>query len=355
MMLKETDSLGFTSFFSDQLKDLSIPDAEPARVFAVNRDNYVVKNDRGEKTAELLGRFRFSVLSPLELPTVGDWVVAQYFDDHSPVLVHRILERKSVLKRKTAGKKVDIQLVAANLDIAFIMQSLDNNFNIARLERYLVMVREGHITPVILLSKSDLLEKTDLEERTSLVRQTGIDCRVIGFSNKTGTGVENIRELIAPGITCCLLGSSGVGKTTLLNVLLDGQFYATRDVRRDGKGRHTTTQRQMICLQNGGMVIDTPGMRELGQIDADAGVDETFADIVELAQQCRFADCTHSSEPGCAVLNAVDDGRLDPLHYKNYIKLRKESRYHDMSYLEKRRRDKAFGKMVKNVIKNKKS
>ncbi|MBN1997577.1 ribosome small subunit-dependent GTPase A [candidate division KSB1 bacterium] len=351
-MQNELEKLGFDRYFADQLQENTIPGLEPARVISVNRDNYIVRNVRGEKTAELLGRFRFSVSSQLELPAVGDWILIQYFDDNSPVLIHSLLDRKSLLRRKTAGKKVDFQLIAANLDIAFIIQSLDVNFNIARLERYLVMIHESDITPVILLSKADLISDSELEKRIDLIRKTGMTCQVLGFSNKTGMGVQNIRDVISVGVTCCLLGSSGVGKTTLLNVLLGSQIFETNEVRRDGKGRHTTSQRQLISLPNGGMIIDTPGMRELGQIDAEEGVEETFADIILLAAHCRFVDCTHISEPGCAVQAAVKNGQVDSLHYRNFIKLQKESRYYNMSYLEKRQRDREFGKMVQQFKKN---
>ena len=233
------------------------------------------------------------------------------------------------------------------------MQSLDANFNLTRLERFLVMTNDSNIEPIVLLSKSDLVSSDDLEKMIMEVRNINSNCKIFSFSNKTGTGLEQIESIIKSGMTYCLLGSSGVGKTTLINNLIGEEKYATGDVRKkDSRGKHITTNRQLIILKNGGMVIDTPGLRELANIGATTGIDETFTDINDLSDNCRFNDCTHISEPGCSVLEALKNGEIDSKHYDNYLKLRKESEHNEMTYHEKRRKDKDFGKFLKVVKKS---
>jgi ribosome biogenesis GTPase len=235
------------------------------------------------------------------------------------------------------------------------MQSVEFDFNLNRLERYLVMTNESHIEPVILLSKRDLISDEELEKVINEIKNTNPDYKVIAFSSQTGEGLKDIQNLLQRGKTYCLLGSSGVGKTTLINKLVGDDKFATRSIReKDGKGRHVTARRQLVILDKGGLIIDTPGMRELGNIGVETGLDKTFADIAAFAQECRFQDCTHTEEPGCAVKLAVKNGKLPAQRYQNYLKIRKESQFHAMSYVERRNRDKKFGKMVKSVMKDKK-
>ncbi len=349
----ELKDLGFDHWFEQRYQPRSDLECRIARVTSVHRDSYTVRNERGEVPAEVTGKLRFSAESAMDLPCVGDWVAAQYHNADTFAIIHGLLSRRTFLRRKVAGQRVDYQMIAANIDVAFIVQSCDRDFNLRRLERYLVMVNEGGIEPALLLSKSDLVSPSVLEHRVALVRDAGIGCGVLAFSNTTGSGMEQVREAFEARETYCLLGSSGVGKTTLLNHLIGRNDFETGAVReKDGKGRHVTARRQLVVLDRGAMVIDTPGMRELGNIGTDDGIAESFPKIRELSEQCRFADCTHTKEVGCAVLMAVERGDLSEGRYRSYLKLMKESDYYQMSYLEKRRKDRAFGKFIKSAKKH---
>ena len=347
--------LGFDEWFQDKADHVSLEGFEPARVIAVHKDSYTINNGENDFFAELTGKILFNAASPVELPAVGDWVFANLDEENSFSIIHEILPRKSLLKRKTPGKKIDFQLIAANIDTAFIVQSLDGNFNLRRLERYLVMINESKIRPIVLLSKNDLLPSEEVSGKTGEIKKIMPRLLVQPFSNKSESSLKNVKDLLNPGLTYCLVGSSGVGKTTLLNNLIGEPLFKTKTVReKDRKGRHATTHRQLIRLDCGAMVVDTPGMRELGNISVETGLDETFAEITELTAKCQFTDCTHENEKGCAVLKAVADGRIPEKRYQNYIKMNKESIYNELSYYEKRQKDKKFGKFIKSVIKHKK-
>lgn len=324
-----------------------------ARVTAVDRGRYVIRDERGEASAELTGRFLHAATSSVDLPCVGDWVCAQYHDAGSAASIHDVVPRRSFLRRKSPGKHIDYQMIATNIDVAFIVQSCQFDFNVRRLERYMVMVNEGKIEPVLLLTKTDLVSEAELERMIGDIHAAGITASIVLLSNVTGEGVEQVRALMAPGKTYCLLGSSGVGKTTLINQLLGRDALETGIVSHTGEGRHTTTRRHLVMLDNGALLIDMPGMRELGILGAGDGLGDSFADIEMLASQCRFADCSHNNEPGCAIRHAIECGELDAAHYQGYLKLKAESDFNKMSYLDKRRKDKAFGKMVKSVLKGK--
>jgi ribosome biogenesis GTPase len=251
---------------------------------------------------------------------------------------------------------VEHQVIAANLDTAFIVQAVGRDFNLRRLERYLVMINQGNIRPVLLLSKSDLTSPAEVESSLEFARKIQPGLKALGFSNLQPGSIQRVREIMEPGRTYCLLGSSGVGKTTLLNNLLGGGGLSTREVRqKDGKGRHTTTSRELFILDNGAMIIDTPGMRELGSLETKQGMAETFEDIDHFAFDCRFNDCSHTTEKGCAVLAALQTGEIDEKRYENYLRLSREIAHNQMSLAEKRRKDKQFGKMCKNVLKKKKT
>lgn len=349
------EKLGFNKWFQNKADSAKSTDYQIARVIAVHKNSYTITNGKNEVFAELVGKLMFNADSPLDYPAVGDWVYAQFVDDESFAVIHEIFSRKSLIKRKTSGKNIEIQLIAANIDTALIIQSLDSNYNIRRLERYLVMVRETNICPVVLLSKSDLLTQDEIDKKESDIQALMPGIQIVAFSNTNDSGPARVKELLISRETYCLLGSSGVGKTTLLNNLMGGLIFETQPVReKDGKGRHTTTRRHLIILENGAMIIDTPGMKELGIIDGESGLSDTFSEIAELTEQCRYADCTHTLEEGCAVLAALEDGMISRERHQSYLKMNKEALYNEMSYLEKRRRDKRFGKLCKSVMKNKK-
>jgi ribosome biogenesis GTPase len=348
-------TLGYDSWFDGKAKDLLKPDFRLARVTAVNKNNYFIRNEHSEILAEISGRMKYRAESSLDLPTVGDWAIVQYFDDDTFAIIHDILPRKTVLKRKYPGRIIECQIIAANIDIVFIMQAINTDFNLNRLERYLVLVNESHVLPVILLSKCDLISKKEIERKLKSLERLKNQYKIIPFSNKINFGMKDILEQINIGKTYCLLGSSGVGKTTLLNKLMGEDVLAVNNVReKNGKGKHTTNRRQLICLKNGGLFIDTPGMRELGNFNIEKGLSETYNDIYNYVNHCKFTNCTHINEKGCAVLEAVKDGIIDENKYNNFVKIQKEAEFYEMSYLEKRRKDRKFGKMYKQFKKDKK-
>lgn len=348
----ELEALGLNRWIEEHLDSGKLNEYRLARVTAVDKDSFIIQGESGRCRAELTGRLLYAAVSALDYPTVGDWAYVQYFDDASFAVIHDIVPRRTLLKRKTSGKKIEFQLIAANIDKALIIQSLDANFNPQRLERYMVVATESRITPVVLLSKSDLIPADEVQAKLSEIRRRLPDIKAVSFSNLHAADMTEINELLVRGETFCLLGSSGVGKTTLLNRLLGEDAYKTTAIReKDGKGRHATSRRQLSVLDNGAILIDTPGMRELGAFDVESGIESTFNEIAELTRQCRYSDCSHTQENGCAVLAALRDNKIPAKQYENFMRMTRESKYYSMSYAEKRRKDKDFGKMVKSVKK----
>ena len=352
--MESLQHIGFDDWFQERIDPDKLASHEIARVVSVHKDSYMITKGHGDIFAELAGKLAYTSDSAEDLPTTGDWVYVDFYDDDSHAIIHDVLPRKTIIQRKASGKTFDLQLIATNIDSAFIVQSLDYNFNLRRLERYLVMINEANINPIILLSKCDLTSEDEVEKKIESINDISPQTTVLPFSNESGENIDSIKALLVSGHTYCLLGSSGVGKTTLLNSILGDARFETKSVsKKESKGRHTTTSRELIQLENGAMLIDTPGMRELGNIAVDAGIDETFSDIVELEMNCKFSNCTHVNEIGCAILSAISQADLSESRYQNYLKMKNESAFNDMSYYEKRQKDKNFGKMIKSVIKSK--
>ena len=294
------------------------------RVSVQYKDIYRVVTEEGEVLARVSGKLSYSSNSTLDYPVVGDWVLLDRTDNkNGDAIIHKVLTRKSYFSRKIAGTRYDTQVVAANIDYIFICMALNNDFNINRLERYIAVAWDSMATPVIVLTKSDLCE--DIDERLREVKEAAIGIDILVTSSLNGNGYEKVKEYIKSGTTIAFIGSSGVGKSTLINKLLNKEVLKTNSISENDKGRHTTTHRELFLLEDGGVIIDTPGMRELGLISAD--VDKSFSNIEELEKQCKFSDCTHKNEPKCAVREAIENGELDLERLERYKKLKKEEAY----------------------------
>lgn len=343
--------LGFDSWFEAHAPEYYQEGCSFARISAVDRGTYLIRNEEREVPAELTGRLFYLTADSADLPCVGDWVTAQYYDNDTAAIIHRVFPRRTWLRRKRAGEDIGHQMIAANLDAAFIIQSCHFDFNPRRLERYLVMAADGQVESLIILTKTDLIAPEELARQLALVSSVS-RARVIALSNITGAGFADFQQVLAPGRTYCLLGSSGVGKTTLINRLLGLAAYETKAVSGTGEGTHTTTRRQLIVLAGGALLVDTPGMRELGLVGAEAGIAAGFEEFVGLAATCRYADCHHDQEPGCAVQAAIAAGKLSAARFASYSKLKKESEFYGMSALDKRKKAKAFGRFIKAAKKN---
>ncbi|HOD67593.1 MAG TPA: ribosome small subunit-dependent GTPase A [candidate division Zixibacteria bacterium] len=316
----------------------------PARVVRQHRERSIVIAAAGELTGEVAGRFRRDSAGRSDYPVVGDWVAAEIAGDRLAV-IHAVLPRRSAFTRKVAGNLTEAQVVAANIDTVFLVTGLDGNFSLRRIERYLTSAWDSGASPVIVLNKADLCG--DPAEVLAGVEAVALGAPVVALSALDGSNVEALRPYLVPGRTAALLGSSGVGKSTLINRLLGEERLPTREISdRAGRGRHTTTHRELVQLPDGALLIDTPGMRELQLWADEDSLERAFDDIEALAARCRFADCRHEAEPGCAVRAAVDAGSLDPARLESYFKQRRELAFLGLKMDERSRRqaDKSRGR-----------
>jgi len=339
-MLYTLKDLGWSPFFARQTG--ATPDGNPYRITAVHRDRLTALGQSGETTLTTDGQRSTGEFA------VGDWVLA----DDTDCIVH-LLERQTLIQRRAAGTDARIQLVAANVDVLFIVSSCNDDFNIPRLERYLTLAYEAGCFPVIVLTKADLSD--DARDLARQAERLDPAVPVLCVDALNSDDLSPVASWCPSGQTAAFVGSSGVGKTTLANGLT-GQHAATGAIREDdAKGRHVTTSRTLIGMQNGGWIIDTPGMRALRLLEAQDGIERLFDDITQLTETCRFSDCQHDTEPGCAVTGAIADGTLDPARLARWDKLRREDRRNSETVAQSHTRDRAFGKMVRKAVKDKKA
>jgi ribosome biogenesis GTPase len=344
--------LGFTADLAAYLEENHLSDLSVGRVTQEHRERYVVTDGDKEYEAEITGNLRFTASSRADFPAVGDWITMTVYDSDQAI-IHKILPRKSVLERQAVGKPGEVQIISTNIDAAFIVQAINHNFSINRLERYLTICYSAGIEPVLVISKIDLSGENEVQDAISRLEKRERRIKCIPLSNMTLQGLDQVLDFIQKGRTYCVIGSSGAGKSTLINNLLKKNILKTGQISLStNKGRHVTDHRELFVLENGGIIIDTPGMREVGITDSAGGLEITFDAIVSLARKCRFKDCTHTNEVGCSVIAAVNNGEIDKSFYENYLRLQRENAHYESTIAEKRRKDKVFGKLLKNYHKD---
>jgi ribosome biogenesis GTPase len=346
------EDLGYNNDFEQFRIENKLEEYEIGRVIMEHKERYIVKTEKGEYEAEITGNLRFSARSREGFPAVGDWVALKVYDSGLSI-IHKIQPRYSVIARQSVNQYGEIQIIATNIDYALLVQAADRDFNINRLERYLTICFSSKVNPVIVLTKTDLIteqEKADIME--SINRRLG-KIPVFAISNKTRDGYESLKRILEKGKTFCMLGSSGVGKSTLINNLAGSSLMKTDAISQStGKGRHVTSHRELTVTDHCGIMIDNPGMREVGIVDDSNGLETTFDFIIKLSKNCRFKDCTHTHEKGCSILEALEKGMLDSSSYYNYLKMEKEKAHYETSSVERREKDRSFGKMIRNYKKS---
>lgn len=348
MTLKE---LGYRNEWGEYRKEHQLDSFDIGRVIKEHKDRYTVKTTSSELECELIGNLRFTIESNEELPAVGDWVAISEYDT-GKALIHAVLPRYSTLKRKAIGKKSQSQIIATNIDVGLIIQSVNRDFSINRLERYMTICYNSNIKPIIVLSKIDLIEEDELNKLLTQVKERIKNVPIFAISNLNKVGIETIKSIFNAGQTYCLLGSSGVGKSTLINSLTGEQTMETGEISESiDRGKHVTTHRELIVFEHG-ILIDNPGMREIGITDSRDGMEITFDEISVLSKNCKYKNCTHTNEDGCAVLNALEKNQLSNETYENYLKMEKERMHFESSSLDRKKKGKDLGKLIKNMKKN---
>lgn len=353
----DLSQLGWDDFFAGPFQPFKEAGLEPARVVSSHRAGCKVICSHGEVPAEVTGRFRFDTPLPSNFPTIGDWLAVEAFPAESKAMIHAVLPRRTKFSRTEAGEGGEEQVLAANIDDVFIVASIGDELNLRRIERYLALAWESGAQPAVVLTKSDLCDH--ITSATKQVVEIAGEIPVHAVCSITGRGMKALRTLLRPGRTAVLLGPSGVGKSTLINHLYGDDFLQTLPVREsDQKGRHTTTERHMLQLPSGALVIDTPGLRELQLWEAESGIESAFTDIEELAARCRFSDCAHDTEPGCAVRAAVEDGTIDQARLHSFHKLQREQahferQHNKRSAAEEKRRVKGAMKNLRTILREK--
>lgn len=346
------DDLGYNDKIEKSRIENNLEDFEIGRVISEHKERYIVKTEKGEFEAEITGNLRFSAKGREDFPAVGDWVALTIYDSGFSI-IHGILPRFSIISRQAVSQFGEVQIIATNIDYAFLIQAVDRDFNINRLERYLTICYSSDVSPIIVLSKTDLIDEQRMNGILNDIKLRIKNVPVIAISNETQNGYEAIKKTIEKGKTYCMLGSSGVGKSTLLNNLSGRTIMRTDTISQStNKGRHVTSHRELIILENGGILVDNPGMREVGIADTTSGLEITFDKIVSLSQNCKFKDCTHTRETGCSILEAVEKGDIDKNSYENYLKLEREKAHFELTVVEKRKKDKELGKIIKNYKKD---